>query len=42
MKQFAGDPARIIPGHDPAVMTRFRQVVPGVVRDPVARASGLR
>jgi len=32
MKQIAGDPARIIPGHDPAVTTRFPQVAPGVVR----------
>ena len=32
MKQIAGDPARIIPGHDPAVMTRFPQMAPGVVR----------
>jgi glyoxylase-like metal-dependent hydrolase (beta-lactamase superfamily II) len=32
MKQLAGDPARIIPGHDPAVMTRFPQVASGVVR----------
>jgi len=32
MRQLAGDPARIIPGHDPAVMTRFPQIAPGVVR----------
>jgi len=32
MKQLAADPKLIIPGHDPAVMTRFREVEPGVVR----------
>jgi glyoxylase-like metal-dependent hydrolase (beta-lactamase superfamily II) len=32
MKQIAGDPARIIPGHDPAVMKRFPEVAGGVVR----------
>lgn len=31
MKELAGDAKRIIPGHDPAVMTRFREVMPGVV-----------
>jgi glyoxylase-like metal-dependent hydrolase (beta-lactamase superfamily II) len=28
MKELAGDPKRIIPGHDPAVMTRFRNYPP--------------
>jgi len=32
MKEIAGDPKRVVPGHDPAVMTRFPQVAPGVVR----------
>jgi hypothetical protein len=32
MKQLAGDAKRIVPGHDPAVMTRFQEVAPGVVR----------
>ena len=32
MKEIAGDPKRVVPGHDPAVMTRFLQVTPGVVR----------
>jgi glyoxylase-like metal-dependent hydrolase (beta-lactamase superfamily II) len=32
MKEIAGDPKRVMPGHDPAVMTRFPQVAPGVVR----------
>jgi glyoxylase-like metal-dependent hydrolase (beta-lactamase superfamily II) len=31
MKQLA-DPGRIVPGHDPAVMTRFPKVAEGVVR----------
>ena len=32
MKELAGDPKRIIPGHDPAVMTRYKKVADGVVR----------
>jgi len=32
MKQLASNPKLIVPGHDPAVMTRFREVQPGVVR----------
>jgi glyoxylase-like metal-dependent hydrolase (beta-lactamase superfamily II) len=32
MKQLASDPRLIIPGHDPAVMTRFKEVAPGVVK----------
>jgi glyoxylase-like metal-dependent hydrolase (beta-lactamase superfamily II) len=32
MKQLASDPKLIIPGHDPAEMTRFPQVAEGVVR----------
>jgi hypothetical protein len=32
MKEIAGDPKRIVPGHDPAVMTRYPQVAPRVVR----------
>ncbi|HXK05050.1 MAG TPA: N-acyl homoserine lactonase family protein [Verrucomicrobiae bacterium] len=32
MKELAGDAKRIVPGHDPAVMTRYKQVVEGVVR----------
>lgn len=32
MKQIASDPRLIIPGHDPAVMTKFPQVAPGVVK----------
>ena len=32
MKEMAGDAKRIVPGHDPAVMTRYKQVVEGVVR----------
>jgi len=32
MKDLAGDPKRIVPGHDPAVMTRYREVAPGIVR----------
>jgi glyoxylase-like metal-dependent hydrolase (beta-lactamase superfamily II) len=32
MKQLAGAPRLIVPGHDPAVMTRFKEVQPGVVR----------
>ena len=30
MKEMAGD--RVIPGHDPAVMTKFKSIAPGVVR----------
>jgi glyoxylase-like metal-dependent hydrolase (beta-lactamase superfamily II) len=32
MKELAGDPRRIVPGHDPAVMTRYKQVAEGVVK----------
>lgn len=32
MKQLAADPRFIIPGHDPAVMTKFPETAPGVVR----------
>ncbi|MCX6616919.1 MAG: N-acyl homoserine lactonase family protein, partial [Acidobacteria bacterium] len=32
MKQLAASPRLIIPGHDPAVMTRFPQTMPGVAR----------
>jgi glyoxylase-like metal-dependent hydrolase (beta-lactamase superfamily II) len=32
MKQLAANPKLIIPGHDPAVMTRFESVGPGVVK----------
>jgi glyoxylase-like metal-dependent hydrolase (beta-lactamase superfamily II) len=32
MKQLAADPGLIIPGHDPAVMTRFPNPQPGVAR----------
>ena len=32
MRQLAAKPELIIPGHDPAVMTRFREVAPGVVK----------
>jgi glyoxylase-like metal-dependent hydrolase (beta-lactamase superfamily II) len=32
MKQLASDPRFIIPGHDPAVMTKFPETAPGVVR----------
>ena len=32
MAGMAGDPSRIVPGHDPAVFTRYREVRPGVVR----------
>ncbi len=32
MKELAGDTRRIVPGHDPAVMKRFTEVAPGVVR----------
>src|SRR5215471_9374227 len=32
MKELAGDAKRIIPGHDPAVMMRYKKVADGVVR----------
>jgi len=32
MLEIAGSPARVIPGHDPAVLSRFPAVAPGVVR----------
>jgi len=32
MKEIATDPKLVIPGHDPAVMTRFPNLVPGVAR----------
>jgi hypothetical protein len=32
MKELAGDPKHIVPGHDPAVMTRYKQVAEGVVK----------
>ncbi len=32
MVELAGSPARVIPGHDPAVFTRFPQITPNVVR----------
>jgi glyoxylase-like metal-dependent hydrolase (beta-lactamase superfamily II) len=32
MKEIAGDPKRIVPGHDPAVMTRYPRVAPRVGR----------
>ena len=32
MKQLVSDPKWIIPGHDPAVLTKFEQIKPGVVR----------
>ena len=32
MKQLASDPRLIVPGHDPAVMTRFPSVQPGVAK----------
>ncbi len=32
MKQLAANPRLIVPGHDPAVMTKFPQVAPGVVK----------
>jgi glyoxylase-like metal-dependent hydrolase (beta-lactamase superfamily II) len=32
MKQLASDPRLIIPGHDPAVMKKFAEVAPGVVK----------
>jgi hypothetical protein len=32
MKTIATKPALIIPGHDPAVLTRFPKVAEGVVR----------
>jgi glyoxylase-like metal-dependent hydrolase (beta-lactamase superfamily II) len=32
MKQLASDPRLIVPGHDPAVMTRFPNPTPGVAK----------
>jgi glyoxylase-like metal-dependent hydrolase (beta-lactamase superfamily II) len=32
MRELAGDAKRIVPGHDPAVMKRFPEIAPGVVR----------
>jgi glyoxylase-like metal-dependent hydrolase (beta-lactamase superfamily II) len=32
MKQLAASPGLIIPGHDPAVMTKFPSVAPGIVK----------
>ena len=32
MKTLAGKPELIVPGHDPAVLTRFPKVADGVVR----------
>jgi len=32
MLDLAGSPARVIPGHDPAVFARFTQIAPNVVR----------
>jgi glyoxylase-like metal-dependent hydrolase (beta-lactamase superfamily II) len=32
MKQLAASERLILPGHDPAVMTNFKEVAPGVVR----------
>jgi glyoxylase-like metal-dependent hydrolase (beta-lactamase superfamily II) len=32
MKQLAASERLIVPGHDPAVMTKFKEVAPGVVR----------
>ena len=32
MKQLAANPSLIIPGHDPAVMTKFPSVAPGIVK----------
>ena len=32
MVQLASDPRLIVPGHDPAVLTRFEEVAPGVFR----------
>jgi glyoxylase-like metal-dependent hydrolase (beta-lactamase superfamily II) len=32
MKELAGDPKHIVPGHDPAVMMRYKQVAEGVVK----------
>jgi glyoxylase-like metal-dependent hydrolase (beta-lactamase superfamily II) len=31
MRKLAGSPSLIVPGHDPAVFTKFTQVAPGVV-----------
>jgi glyoxylase-like metal-dependent hydrolase (beta-lactamase superfamily II) len=32
MKELAGDAKRIVPGHDPAVMTKYKPIADGVVR----------
>jgi hypothetical protein len=32
MRQLAARPELIVPGHDPAVMTRFKETAPGVVK----------
>jgi hypothetical protein len=32
MVEIAGDPKRVIPGHDPDVFTRFGEIKPGVAR----------
>jgi hypothetical protein len=32
MLELAGSPSRVIPGHDPAVFTRFPTVAPNVVK----------
>jgi len=32
LKQMAASPNLVIPGHDPAVMTRFPNPVPGVAK----------
>ena len=32
MKQLAAKPELLVPGHDPAVMKRFPETAPGVVR----------
>jgi glyoxylase-like metal-dependent hydrolase (beta-lactamase superfamily II) len=32
MKQLAANPRLIVPGHDPAVLKKFAQTAPGIVR----------
>ncbi len=32
MREISGDVKRIVPGHDPAVMTKYKQIAPGVVK----------
>jgi hypothetical protein len=32
MKQLAGSPRLIVPGHDPTIMKNFREAGPGVVK----------